>query len=118
MLLEVIYAFSVCFTKVGVISTGNEVTSLSSTPLDDETSSQLHGTIYDINRPVLLATLQTYNAAGVDYGVVPDDAVQLEMAIRRALEECDMVITTGGKNNCFVLSKLFTFYYNVSWIDQ
>jgi molybdopterin biosynthesis enzyme len=75
------------------------VSSLSSVGASSSAPSpQQHGTIYDVNRPVLMSLLHTYHAEGVDYGIVPDDAAQLESTVRRALEECDIVITSGGES--------------------
>jgi molybdenum cofactor synthesis domain-containing protein len=89
--------------KVGVLSTGNELNVLSSTADDGNQHSKesqfppKEGLVYDINRPVLLSLLSTEtHVRTIDYGIALDDIDLLERKIRCALEECDVLITTGG----------------------
>lgn len=73
---------------VGVISTGDELRAAGA-PLSD-------AEIYDSNGPQLVAQAR---AAGCDarfLGIVRDEEEQLEAALRRALEDCDVVLVSGG----------------------
>ena len=84
--------------RVGVLSTGNEVL-----PNDDETNT-IEGKIPDVNRPLLLAQLSTYeNCEAIDLGIVSDDqgldiiSNKLKSAIWGEDNKCvDIIITTGG----------------------
>jgi gephyrin len=89
------------FTKprVGVLSTGDEVTDTS--PHHDWTPSLSGGQIRDSNRPSLLTLLHGWNlcAAVVDLGIARDTpADALELALRSAFgtHDLDVVVTTGG----------------------
>ena len=73
--------------RVGVLSTGNEL-------VDGETL--LPGQIRDSNRPALLAALGASGFPAVDLGTVRDAKDDLRAAFKRALGECDAVISTGG----------------------
>jgi molybdenum cofactor synthesis domain-containing protein len=78
--------------KVGVLSTGNELLG----PNDD---AQQVGRIPDVNRPVLLSLLSTFGAwcIPVDLGIQRDDNIPLlTQSLQSALEECDVIISTGG----------------------
>lgn len=74
--------------RVGVISTGNELTS-GSGPLSS-------GAIRDVNRPMLLALLSDAGATPVDLGTVRDDYDETKRQLWDAVEMCDAVISTGG----------------------
>jgi molybdopterin molybdotransferase len=74
--------------RVGVLSTGNELTSGSS-PLPP-------GAIRDVNRPLLLALLPDAGATPLDLGIVRDDLAETRRLLEDALTRCDAVITTGG----------------------
>jgi molybdopterin molybdotransferase len=92
--------------KVGVLSTGNELKMLPhSSQTGAEKSNQHHsrpfppkeGLVYDINRPVLLTLLATEShVTAIDYGIALDDVKMLEAKVQSALEECDILITSGG----------------------
>ncbi len=92
--------------KVGVLSTGNELKMLPhSSQTGAEESNQHHqkqfppkeGLVYDVNRPVLLTLLATESkVTAIDYGIALDDITLLEAKVRSALEECDVLITSGG----------------------
>ncbi|KAG7349847.1 molybdenum cofactor synthesis domain containing protein [Nitzschia inconspicua] len=81
-------------TRVGVLSTGNELLLDPSLP-----KSETKGKIPDVNRPILLSLLSTYGSCcePVDLGTVRDDNVDaMTKTVLHALENCDVVITTGG----------------------
>jgi len=87
--------------KVGVLSTGNELKVLSAKCNQHNNEPQFppnkEGLIYDVNRPVLLSLLATEShVRPIDYGIALDDIDFLERRIRCALEECDVLITSGG----------------------
>ena len=74
--------------RVGVMSTGNELT-IDAGPLRP-------GTIRDVNRPLLLALLRDAGVDSVDLGTVRDDYAATRAMIERAVQECDVVVSTGG----------------------
>jgi gephyrin len=82
--------------RVGVMSTGDEVTDIS------DTSKPLSGgQIRDSNRPSLLSLIRGWNLCSevVDLGIARDTpADALETALRDALRssDVDVIITTGG----------------------
>jgi molybdopterin biosynthesis enzyme len=84
--------------RVGVLSTGNELI------VDRQEKSAVDGKIPDVNRPLLLAQLSTYqNCEAVDLGIVTDDegldaiSTKLKGMFWEQGNGCvDVVITTGG----------------------
>lgn len=74
--------------KVGIISTGNE--------LVEPYCALAPGKIRDINGPMLIAAAKMSGAKTVDYGIIPDERECLLEAVKRAAEECHMVILSGG----------------------
>jgi molybdenum cofactor synthesis domain-containing protein len=77
--------------KVGVLSTGNEL-------LGPNDAAQV-GRIPDVNRPMLLSLLSTFGSwcIPVDLGIQRDDNIPLlTQSLQSALEECDVIISTGG----------------------
>ena len=74
--------------RVGVLSTGDELTSAAD-PL-------LPGQIRDSNRPMLLALVARAGCIPVDLGVAPDDEVAITAAIQRGVAGCDAILTSGG----------------------
>lgn len=74
--------------KVAVLSTGDELMALGA-PLRP-------GGIYDSNGAIIAAAITETGGEAVSYGAFPDDAAQLEQAVRRALRECDMIVLSGG----------------------
>jgi gephyrin len=82
-------------TRVGVLSTGDEVTDIS------HDKSVSGGQIRDSNRPSLLSILQGWNlcSAVVDLGIARDNPPEaLETALRSGFREhdLDIIVTTGG----------------------
>lgn len=77
--------------KAGVLSTGNELLQPCEEPKP--------GCIPDVNRPILLSLLSTFGpwCVPVDLGIQRDDDIpQLTQCLKSALEECDVIISTGG----------------------
>ena len=74
--------------RVAFFSTGNELRSIGQ-PLDA-------GCVYDSNRYTLFGMLLRLGCELIDMGVVRDDPVSLEAALRNACECADAVITSGG----------------------
>ncbi len=74
--------------RVGVLSTGNELV-----------GGGEHlgpGQIRDLNRPLLLALLEETGCIPVDLGTARDTRAHITSALRRAVDDCDAVISTGG----------------------
>lgn len=74
--------------RVAFLSSGDELRSLGQR-LDP-------GCIYDSNRHTLWAMLARLGCETVDLGLVPDDPLLLEAALRRGCEQADVVIGSGG----------------------
>jgi molybdopterin molybdotransferase len=74
--------------KVAFFSTGDELTAVGK-PLQP-------GQIYDSNRYSLYGMLARAGVEPVDLGVVQDDRDVLEAALRRAGDEADAIVTSGG----------------------
>ncbi|MDC0462460.1 molybdopterin molybdotransferase MoeA [Alphaproteobacteria bacterium] len=80
-----------CFThlSVAVLSTGDEVVDASYAYLQE-------GQIYDTNRPMLQALINQGGHICTDFGIIKDNKVSLQEAYQKALEKCDVVISSGG----------------------
>lgn len=74
--------------KVAVLSTGDE--------LVDDGSALGPGQIRESNRTMLAGMVAEAGCTVVDYGIVRDDEAELEAVLRRAAEECDAIVTSGG----------------------
>lgn len=73
---------------VGVLSTGDELVSV---------DSQLGGSqVRDSNRPMLLAALNAAGIDPIDLGIAPDKEADLLRALKSALAQVNVLITTGG----------------------
>ena len=75
---------------VGVMSTGDE--------LVDATSPEEPGSwkIRDSNRPMLLAAARNAGAEALDLGIAPDEKEQLQQHMLKAMQQCDILVTSGG----------------------
>ena len=76
--------------RVGVISTGDEIIPVDQMPV----ASQMR----DVNAPVLAAELEALGAVPLCYPIVPDRYDDLHAAVGQALDECDMVLVSGGSS--------------------
>jgi molybdopterin molybdotransferase len=74
--------------RVAIFSTGDELRSIDE-PLGN-------GCVYDSNRYTLHGMLTRIGCDIIDMGIVKDDAASLESAMRRACEQADVIITSGG----------------------
>ncbi len=74
--------------QVGLFSTGDELVGIDA-PLQP-------GQIVDSNRMALTGILQQMGMVVVDFGIVADDADRLEATMASALDQCDIVISSGG----------------------
>lgn len=74
--------------QVTVISTGDE--------LVQPGEALRPAAIYDSNGAIVAAAINENGGKAVFYGAIPDDEVQLEVAMRKALAESDMVVLSGG----------------------
>ena len=96
--------------SVAVISTGDEIV--------DEFRKPVGAQMRDVNAPMLAAAVRACGARPVRYPIVPDEYDALLSAVRRALEECDMVLVSGGSsagrrdNTARVLSELGELLYH------
>jgi molybdopterin molybdotransferase len=92
-------------TRVGVLSTGNELL-LSSDSWSSQTSTAKNGTLIqtgqipDVNKPILLALLESFgnsNIETIDLGMERDDDIEsMTQTLEKALVTCDIILTTGG----------------------
>jgi len=76
--------------KVAIISTGDEVVSVSETPS--------MGKIRDINSYTLAGLVRDAGAIACPYGIIRDDKEELFNTCQRAVTECDMVLISGGSS--------------------
>jgi molybdopterin molybdotransferase len=74
--------------RVAYFSTGDEILSLGEAPRE--------GAVYDSNRYTVFGLLTRLGCEVIDLGLVRDDPVSLESALRRAASEADAIITSGG----------------------
>jgi len=74
--------------KVAVLSTGDELTA-PGRPLKP-------AAVYDSNGAIVAAAVAEVGGEPVAFGAFPDDEVTLGLAVRTALESCDLVVLSGG----------------------
>ena len=77
-------------TRVGLISTGDEVIDPSQTPRP--------GQVRDINSYTLGALVEKSGGEAIRYGIFSDQFSALKEAAAQALSECDMLIITAGSS--------------------
>jgi molybdopterin molybdotransferase len=74
--------------RVGVMSTGDELV---------EPPAELGpGQIYDSNRAALVALVAGSGFEPVDLGLIPDEELAIERALRDGAARCDAVLSSGG----------------------
>ena len=74
--------------RVAVLSTGDELV---------EPGQPLRpGGVYDSNGAILAAAIVEAGGEPVAFGAFPDEEVALEVAMRKALGSCDIVVLSGG----------------------
>lgn len=74
--------------RVAVLSTGDE--------LVEPGQATSSGSVYDANRPMLLAMLGKFGFVAVDMGRVPDDRDALRARLDKAAQQADVILTSGG----------------------
>lgn len=74
--------------RVAVLSTGDEL-------VEDGAPLQ-PGQIRESNRAMLMGLVADAGCEAVEFGTVRDDEAVLEGVLRRAAEECDAIVTSGG----------------------
>jgi putative molybdopterin biosynthesis protein len=74
--------------RVAVLSTGDELVEPGK-PLPP-------AGVYDSNGAILAAAVTEAGGEPVPFGAFPDDEMTLELAMRSALDTCDMVVLSGG----------------------
>ncbi|MDY7026978.1 MAG: molybdopterin molybdotransferase MoeA [Spirochaetota bacterium] len=75
-------------SKVGILSTGNEV-------IDPGSDPQPHQ-IRNANAPQLASLLERLRITPVNYGIIPDDLHSITEAVSRARDDNDLVLMSGG----------------------
>jgi molybdopterin molybdotransferase len=75
---------------IGIISTGDEIVPISEKPN--------RGQIRDINTYTLSGLIHQAGAVAVSYGIVRDDFKILSEKCELALDQCDMILISGGSS--------------------
>ena len=75
--------------NVGVLSTGNELRRPTGQTLES-------GCIYDSNSIILRNLLHELGTSTIDYGVCPDDMDEMKKVVKKALDEVDILVMSGG----------------------
>lgn len=76
--------------KVGILSSGDEVIDPSQVPQP--------GQVRDVNSYTLAALVAKHGGEAQCYGIIPDRREAMDQALRRAWEECDVVVVTAGSS--------------------
>jgi putative molybdopterin biosynthesis protein len=71
-----------------VLSTGDEIVAPG--------AAARPGAVYDSNAAAIAAAVQELGGEPVPFGIVPDDEAALELTLRHALKQGDLVILSGG----------------------
>jgi len=74
--------------RVAVLSTGDELIEAGETPHE--------GSIFDANRPMLLAAVENFGYTPIDMGRARDDRAHLRQCLDKAAESADVILTSGG----------------------
>lgn len=76
--------------RVAIISTGDEIV-----PFDTKPTL---GEVRDINTYLLWSAVQQDGGQPVSYGIIQDDFDLLKTTVDKALNECDLVLVSGGSS--------------------
>ncbi len=74
--------------RVGIVSTGDEIL--------EPGSPHQHGKIFDANRYMLRSCLEKCGYETRDYGIVEDHHDSIRDVFKKASDDCDFVISSGG----------------------
>jgi len=74
--------------RIGVLSTGSE--------LRFQGERLGEASLFDSNRPMILALARQAGACVLDGGIVRDDPQLIAAALREMATRCDLIVTTGG----------------------
>lgn len=74
---------------VGILATGDELVQVGE-PLTHLAQ------IYNSNTPTLKTLLMSLPIEIHDYGIIPDDLEKTTQAVKRAIDECDVIISSAG----------------------
>lgn len=77
--------------RIGILSTGDEIVSPETTPLAP-------GAVRDANGWMLQALLREYGFSVSYFGIVHDDEPSLRHAVEKALEQCQVLLLSGGSS--------------------
>lgn len=80
--------------RVAILSTGNELYDVATQSANEKDAWGFR--VFDANRPSLTAALRAAGFEVVDLGIVGDSVEATLAALKRGLEEADVVISTGG----------------------
>ena len=78
--------------KCAIISTGDELL-----PIESSLEDSIAG-IRDVNSHLLRAQAEAYGCEVCSYGICIDDEAKLSETIKRAYDECDIVLVSGGSS--------------------
>jgi len=79
---------SVSSLSVGIISTGTELV-----PIDEPLQA---GQVHDVNSHTICAAVLECGASPVMYGIVSDDPEKTKETLKKAISQCDLVLTSGS----------------------
>ncbi|SCV70476.1 BQ2448_1870 [Microbotryum intermedium] len=80
---------------VAILSTGNELVNIQYTSKPKYSTSSFSA-IIDSNRPSLIQILENLHFQVLDLGIIGDTMAETVAALKKAKEEADIIITTGG----------------------
>jgi len=86
-----ISSVSVMDIRIGIISTGDEILPIGTSPLP-------MGFIRDSNTLIIQSVLSKYGLPSTSYGIVPDIWESLELCAEKAIHDCDVVLLSGGSS--------------------
>lgn len=81
---------TICPPKIAVLSTGNELVDCEQTPVGTQ--------VRNVNSVLLCSLLRQAGAQVQSYPILPDEAACLRDALADALQNCDMVVISGGSS--------------------
>lgn len=75
---------------VGIVSTGDELVPVG------ERMEHGRGKVYDVNAHTIAAAVRECGATPVMYGIIPDDREKTIEILKKAISECDLILTSGS----------------------